>query len=249
MTFVILTSGQYDPETLEPTIEGENGKMYLVPDPKGGEDDVYSECIWVETTQSFEHMGSTTTSFDPMSTNDIDAVTSDQSPTGDRVLNLTGLSYLWAKLKGAFAALTHTHTRAQITDFPASMPASDVSAWAKAPEKPTYTPQEVGAAAAQHSHAVADVTGLSDTLAVLQKRSTYATVAIQPADWQGTTCTKQVSGVTADSIVRCGAAPESEIAASEAHVYCSAQGAGTLTFSCVTVPAAAVTMNIEVWEA
>ena len=63
------------------------------------------------------------------------------------------------------------------------------------------------------------------------------------------TCTKQVSGVTADSIVRCGAAPESEIAASEAHVYCSAQGAGTLTFSCVTVPAAAVTMNIEVWEA
>lgn len=249
MTFVILSSGQYDPETLEPTIEGENGKMYLVPDPKGGEDDVYSEWIWVETTQSFEHMGSTTTSFDPMSTNDIDAVTSDQSPTGDRVLNLTGLSYLWAKLKGAFAALTHTHTRAQITDFPASMPASDVSAWAKAPEKPTYTPQEVGAAAAQHSHAVADVTGLSDTLAVLQKRSTYATVAIQPADWQGTTCTKQVSGVTADSIVRCGAAPESEIAASEAHVYCSAQGAGTLTFSCVTVPAAAVTMNIEVWEA
>ena len=249
MTFVILTSGQYDPETLEPTIEGENGKMYLVPDPKGGEDDVYSEWIWVETTQSFEHMGSTTTSFDPMSTNDIDAVTSDQSPTGDRVLNLTGLSYLWAKLKGAFAALTHTHTRAQITDFPASMPASDVSAWAKAPEKPTYTPQEVGAAAAQHSHAVADVTGLSDTLAGLQKRSTYATVAIQPADWQGTTCTKQVSGVTADSIVRCGAAPESEIAASEAHVYCSAQGAGTLTFSCVTVLAAAVTMNIEVREA
>ena len=249
MTFVILSTGQYDPETLEPTIEGENGKMYLVPDPKGGEDDVYAEWIWVSTTSTWEHMGSTTTSFDPMTTGDIDSVTSDQAPSGDRVLNVTGLSYLWAKLKGAFAALSHTHTRAQITDFPASMPASDVSAWAKADAKPTYTPQEVGAAPASHTHAVADVTGLSDTLAGLQKRSTYTTVTIQPGDWSDMACTKQVTGVTADSIVRCGAEPSSEIPASEAHVYCSAQGAGTLTFACVTAPTVAVTLNVEIWEA
>lgn len=249
MTFVILSAGQYDPNTLEPTIEGENGKMYLVPDPKGGEDDVYAEWIWVSTTSTWEHMGSTTTSFDPMTTGDIDNVTSDQAPSGDRVLNLTGLSYLWAKLKGAFAALSHTHTKAQITDFPASMPASDVSAWAKAAAKPTYTPQEVGAAPASHTHAVADVTGLSDTLAGLQKRSTYTTVTIQPGEWSGMACTKQVDGVTADSVVRVGAEPSSEIQASEAHVYCSAQGAGTLTFACVTAPTVAVTLNVEIWEA
>ena len=249
MTFVILSAGQYDPDTLEPTVEGENGKMYLVPDPKGGEDDVYAEWIWVSTTSTWEHMGSTTTSFDPMSTNDIDAVTGDQSPSGDRVLNVTGLSYLWAKLKGAFAAISHTHTKAQITDFPASMPASDVSAWAKAAAKPTYTPQEVGAAPASHAHAVADVTGLSETLAGLQTRSTYATVTIHPGDWSGTACTKQVEGVAADSVVRVGAAPSSEIQASEAHVYCSAQGSGTLSFACVTVPTVAVTLNVEIWEA
>ena len=249
MTFVILSAGQYDPGTLEPTIEGENGKMYLVPDPKGGEDDVYAEWIWVSTTSTWEHMGSTTTSFDPMTTGDIDSVTSDQAPSGDRVLNVTGLSYLWAKLKGAFAALSHTHTRAQITDFPASMPASDVSAWAKAATKPTYTPQEVGAAPASHTHAVADVTGLSDTLSGLQTRSEYTTVTIQPGDWSGMACTKQVAGVTAESIVRVGAEPSSEIQASEAHVYCSAQGAGTLSFACVTVPTVAVTLNVEIWEA
>ena len=249
MTFVILSAGQYDPDTLEPTVEGENGKMYLVPDPKGGEDDVYAEWIWVSTTSTWEHMGSTTTSFDPMSTNDIDAVTGDQSPSGDRVLNVTGLSYLWAKLKGAFAAISHTHTKAQITDFPASMPASDVSAWAKAAAKPTYTPQEVGAAPASHAHAVADVTGLSETLAGLQTRPTYATVTIHPGDWSGTACTKQVEGVAADSVVRVGAAPSSEIQASEAHVYCSAQGSGTLSFACVTVPTVAVTLNVEIWEA
>lgn len=42
------------------------------------------------------------------------------------------------------AASSHTHTKAQITNFPTSMPASDVYAWAKAPTKPSYTKGEVG---------------------------------------------------------------------------------------------------------
>lgn len=42
------------------------------------------------------------------------------------------------------AAFGHTHTKAQITNFPTSMPASDVYAWAKAPTKPSYTKDEVG---------------------------------------------------------------------------------------------------------
>lgn len=46
----------------------------------------------------------------------------------------------------------HTHTKSQITDFPSSLPASDVYSWAKASTKPTYTAAEVGAAAASHTH-------------------------------------------------------------------------------------------------
>lgn len=42
------------------------------------------------------------------------------------------------------APSVHTHTKSQITDFPTSMPASDVSAWAKAATKPSYTKAEVG---------------------------------------------------------------------------------------------------------
>lgn len=53
----------------------------------------------------------------------------------------------------------HVHARADIADFPASMPASDVSAWAKAATKPTYTAAEVGAAAKAHKHAWGDVAG------------------------------------------------------------------------------------------
>lgn len=40
----------------------------------------------------------------------------------------------------------HKHTKAEITDFPTSMPASDVPSWAKASSKPKYTASEVGAA-------------------------------------------------------------------------------------------------------
>lgn len=61
----------------------------------------------------------------------------------------------WARLTNvpsSFAPSSHTHTKSQITDFPTSMPASDVYAWAKASTKPTYTYSEVGAAASGHNH-------------------------------------------------------------------------------------------------
>jgi hypothetical protein len=51
-----------------------------------------------------------------------------------------------------FTPSSHTHTKSQITDFPSSMPASDVYAWAKASSKPSYSYSEVGAAAASHTH-------------------------------------------------------------------------------------------------
>lgn len=41
------------------------------------------------------------------------------------------------------AASSHTHTKSQITDFPSSMPASDVYAWAKASSKPSYSWSEI----------------------------------------------------------------------------------------------------------
>lgn len=49
-----------------------------------------------------------------------------------------------SKLSGK-ANSSHTHTKSQITDFPTSMPASDVYSWAKASSKPSYSASEVGA--------------------------------------------------------------------------------------------------------
>lgn len=67
----------------------------------------------------------------------------------------TATSVPWSGVTGkpsTYTPSTHTHTKSQITDFPTSMPASDVSAWAKASTKPTYTASEVGAAPSSHTH-------------------------------------------------------------------------------------------------
>lgn len=48
-------------------------------------------------------------------------------------------------LENKKAEKVHTHTVSDITDFPTSLPASDVHDWAKAEVKPSYTYSEVGA--------------------------------------------------------------------------------------------------------
>lgn len=72
---------------------------------------------------------------------------------------------------------SHKHKKADITDFPTSMPASDVPAWAKASTKPTYTKAEVGL-------------GNVDNTADKNKSVKYATSAgsagtASSVDWSG----------------------------------------------------------------
>lgn len=72
------------------------------------------------------------------------------------------------------------------------------------------------------------------------------TATLTVAGWSGTTQTVSVTGVTANSILTVTYAPDSHDAWLDAGVYCSAQGAGTLTFTCDTVPTQALTANIVI---
>lgn len=78
-----------------------------------------------------------------------------------------------SKLAGK-ANSSHTHKKTDITDFPTSMPASDVKAWAKADTKPVYTKSEVGL-------------GNVDNTADKDKSVKYATSAgaASSVDWSG----------------------------------------------------------------
>lgn len=62
-----------------------------------------------------------------------------------KFLDSAGLTHLLEKTNAKFSKLGHTHTKAEITDFPTSMPASDVYSWAKQSSKPSYSASEVGA--------------------------------------------------------------------------------------------------------
>ena len=72
---------------------------------------------------------------------------------------------------GGKANVEHTHTKSEITDFPTSMPASDVSAWAKASTKPTYTATEVGARPNNWMPTATEVGALPNTTKIPSKVS------------------------------------------------------------------------------
>lgn len=71
-----------------------------------------------------------------------------------------------------------------------------------------------------------------------------ATLSASGWDAAAKTQTVSVAGVTATANCIITAAPDSYMAYAEAGVRCTAQGAGTLTFACETVPTADVAANV-----
>ena len=140
----------YDPETLKPNGDGQNGKMYLVPMPEAnamaeaipvsfaltptGDGEYTARQVdarsaaagdvyveWLWINNQFERIGLSTATLDPITTDHIDAVVSGESPQGKQVLTLTGLSYFWTKLKTAFAAIAHKHVTGDVTGLDAAL--------------------------------------------------------------------------------------------------------------------------------
>ena len=76
--------------------------------------------------------------------------------------------------------------------------------------------------------------------------SVGVTVTLTAAGWDADAKTQTVSvaGVTATANCIITAAPDSYMAYAEAGVRCTAQGEGTLTFACETVPTADVAANV-----
>ena len=64
----------------------------------------------------------------------------------------------------SFPPSSHKHSKSDITDFPSSLPASDVKAWAKAANKPSYTWSEISSKPsayppASHTHSYLPLSG------------------------------------------------------------------------------------------
>ena len=80
----------------------------------------------------------------------------------------------------------------------------------------------------------------------LASGATYTSieVALTTVNWSSNTQTVNVAGVTASNAVVVSASPASYLSYGEFGVYCSAQGAGTLTFTCDSTPDVNLTVNV-----
>lgn len=83
--------------------------------------------------------------------------------------------------------------------------------------------------------------------AITNAKPTTTTATVTTSAWSNLTATVNVTGVTASNTVIVAPAPASREVAVKAQMYCSAQGAGTLTFTCKTVPTASVTVNVMIF--
>lgn len=84
------------------------------------------------------------------------------------------------------APSSHTHTKSQITDFPSSMPASDVYGWAKAPSKPSYSWSEITSkpstfTPSSHTHPLSGISDLQASWDALLKAAPSAYVTRWPS--------------------------------------------------------------------
>lgn len=139
MTYHVCPSSEYELDQVDglhnvPTVAGKPGTMYLTPRVDGATgEDRYDQ--WLLVDGSWELMGETGSHIEPVTTDDVDAITSGGSVTADRYLNATGLTYWWAKARAAlsslFAAKSHTHAASAIvsgTIAPAQLPLATASA-------------------------------------------------------------------------------------------------------------------------
>ena len=109
----LVAEGGYDPSTLKPTADGKVGTLYLVPDPKASGDNAYAKWIWVNG--KWERVDPSNATVAGLTTEQVDAVASGGSVTSENVVNGSVLTYLWAKLRAAFAPRAHEHSARDVT--------------------------------------------------------------------------------------------------------------------------------------
>ena len=78
--------------------------------------------------------------------------------------------------------------------------------------------------------------GLNSQVAAKQDKIPTKLIMLNVANWTDNTQTVQVEGVTAENVIISSPSPASFIKYNEASAYCSAQGDGSLVFSCGSTP-------------
>ena len=76
--------------------------------------------------------------------------------------------------------------------------------------------------------------------------SSTITVTLASASWSSQSITVSATGVTASNTVITSPSPSDYSDYTDAEIYCSAQGSGTLTFTCSTEPTNDIDVNVVI---
>ena len=167
---------------------------------------------------------------------------------------------LTGNLNGKYLTGTWLQTT-DVTDKTGNIATIDAAGWIYY-RTPAEVLSDIGAAAASHSHAAGDITsgtlpiargGTGATTATAARSALGAQAAVEKktgsltvAGWSSKKQTISVAGVTASNCVIVAPAPASQEAYVAAGVKCTTQASGKLTFTCQSVPTAALTVNVAI---
>ena len=94
------------------------------------------------------------------------------------------------------------------------------------------------------SNVATDMTNMNTAIGNKANPSTAVSVTIAVSDWSSNTCTKSVTGVTASNNIVVSPDPASFLTYGESQIRATAQGSGTVTFACESVPGSSVTVKV-----
>lgn len=90
------------------------------------------------------------------------------------------------------------------------------------------------------------VSGITASSLGAQAQHTPVSAILSTASWSGLEQTVNINGITANNTVIVTPAPSSHTAYCNAGIYCSAQTANKLTFTCDQVPSINLTINVMI---
>lgn len=148
-------------------------------------------------------------------------------------LDNTGLTYFWGKIKAAFGATLSVSGRTVTLKSKSGATLSTITT-----QDTTYSAATTSANGLMSS---GDKTKLNGVATGATKNSiTTTTVTLTVAKWSNKSQSVSVSGVTASNLVIVS------VDNTDNGIKCTAQGSGTLTFTCETLPTAGVTASVAV---
>ena len=89
-----------------------------------------------------------------------------------------------------------------------------------------------------------EIMSADGTIPTARLMKVNSTITLAAADWSSNTQTVNVTGMTATGIVFASPDPTYQSAYTSAGILCTAQAAGTLTFTCTTTPSSNINVNI-----